>query len=289
MNSNEWPLVFFTLLSQISMGILLAGLVVFLFVKNSVLAGNIELKRVVMLVALLSMGVALLLSFAHLARPAHSVFALGNLAGSHLSREILMVSVFTFTLAVAWSSIRFGFPTSVIFNYLYIAALIAGLLLIWTMARIYMIPTIPAWNHPMTMVKFYNSGILLGAAICLIIVIYVKGKGIEIHQFQKIITMLFFMLSAGVFIHLVSTIFNAPTPEGMTSGFPIPVVAGWIKIARSLCLLAGFVLVLWWFRSFSTTPLSAGSFIAYFGFVLLFLAEITGRYIFYASYYRVGV
>jgi len=289
MNSNEWPLVFFTLLSQISMGILLAGLVVFLFAKNSVLGSNIELKRVVMLMALLSMGVALILSFAHLARPAHSVFALGNLAGSHLSREILMVSVFTFTLAVAWSSIRFGFPSVAIFNYLYVAALIAGLLLIWTMARIYMIPTIPAWNHPITMVKFYNSGILLGAAICLMIAIYVKGKGIEILQFQKIITILFFMLSAGVFFHMISTIFNAPTPEGMTFGFPIPVVAGWIKIARSLFLLLGFVMMLWWYRSFSTTPPSSGSFIAYFGFSLLLLAEITGRYIFYTSFYRVGV
>jgi anaerobic dimethyl sulfoxide reductase subunit C len=289
MNHNEWPLVVFTLLSQISMGILLAGLVVFIFAKNGDLAGSIELKRVVMLVAMLSMGVALFLSFAHLARPSHSVFALGNLAGSHLSREILMVSVFAVSLFVIWILLKFNLISPGAFGYLYLAALFAGLVLVWTMAKIYMIPTIPAWNTPLTLLKFYNSGLLIGSGVLMLMLIYFFDKGIPINRLDSAIRIVFILIAIGTFFHVLTTFITPGAPENLTIGFPTPTIHGLIKVTRSVLLLLGFVLMLWWFRSFNVSVGQVNHLPAYIGFLLLLLAEITGRYIFYASYYRVGV
>ena len=289
MNSNEWPLVFFTLLSQLSMGIILSGMFVFLMVRNHEPTANSELKRLVVFVAMSGMLVALLLSFLHLAKPLHSVYALGNIGSSLLSREILLVSLFLFALAVAWTSIRFGIPSPGSFNFLYLAALITGILLVWVMARLYMIPTVPAWNTPLTIVKFFNSGLLLGAGALLVMVVFLNGKGIEVLRVQQVITILFYLLALGVFIHLITALLPTAVHEGMQPSFPLPVIPFAWNAARLLFLLLGFSLLAWWYPGFvSMTSRGAPSW-AYLAIFLLFLSEICGRYIFYASYYRVGV
>jgi anaerobic dimethyl sulfoxide reductase subunit C len=289
MNSNEWPLVFFTLLSQISTGILFAGLIVFVFTRSHLGAGTIELKRLVITTAFIIAGIALVLSFLHLARPKHAVFALQNIGTSHLSLEILMVSVFVFLLMAAWSSERFNFPPTDFFNYLFLAALFSGLLVIWSMAKLYIVPTIPAWNTPLTFVRFYNSGLLLGTGAVLLMVVYLYGKDTGIFRVQHILTTLFLLISLGVFIHLLTTLIAAPAPDNITSGFPLPVIPAWIKIGRALLLLVGFLFILWWFRGFLMAGQSVQPVWAYLGFLMLFFAEIVARYIFYTSYYRVGV
>lgn len=289
MNSNEWPLVFFTLLSQISMGILMAGLVVFIFMRNSDFATSLEMKRMAILIAMVCMGAALLLSFTHLARPAHSVYAFGNLASSYLSREILLAAIFAGALFLIWILLKFSLISPAAFVYLYLAALFAGLVLVWTMAKIYMIPTIPAWNTPLTLIKFYNSGLLIGSGVLMLMLIYFSGKGITVNRLDAAIRVVFILIAIGTFIHVLTTFVSPGAPENLTIGFPIPTIPGWIKVTRSVLLLLGFVLMLWWFRSFNASVSQINHLPAYIGFLLLLLAEITGRYIFYASYYRVGV
>ncbi|MBW6496880.1 MAG: dimethyl sulfoxide reductase anchor subunit [Bacteroidales bacterium] len=289
MNSNEWPLVFFTLLSQLSMGIILAGLVTFLFLRNQEFTSNTELKRLVTFIAMSGMAVALVLSFLHLAKPLHSVYALGNMGSSFLSREILLVSLFLFTLTLAWTSVRFGLPSAVSFNFLYLAALFTGILLVWVMARLYMIPTVPAWNTPLTILKFFNSGLLLGAGAMLVAVVFLHGKGIEIPRVQQMVTILFYLMALGVFIHLTTALIPVAAHEGMHSSFPAPLIPFAWKAARLLFLMLGFSLLAWWYPGFVSMTSRGAPYWAYLAFILLFLSEICGRYIFYASYYRVGV
>jgi len=289
MNSNEWPLVFFTLLSQLSMGIILSGLVVFAFVRNQELTANTELKRLVTFIAMSGMIVALLLSFLHLAKPLHSIYALGNMSSSLLSREILLVSLFLFSLALAWTSVRFGLPSPASFNVLYLAALITGILLVWVMARLYMIPTVPAWNSPLTILKFFNSGLLLGAGAMLVAVVFLHGKGIEIQRMQQMVTILFYLMALGVFIHLTTALIPVAAHEGMQPSFPVPVIPFAWKAARLLFLMLGFSLLAWWYPGFFSMTSRGAPFWAYLAFLLLFLSEVCGRYIFYASYYRVGI
>jgi DMSO reductase anchor subunit len=289
MNSNEWPLVFFTLLSQISMGIVLAGLVVFAFGRNSAGAGHFELKRLVIFAALIIMAIALLLSFLHLAKPQHAVFALQNVSASYLSREILLVTLFFLLLLATWSSLRFQFISSRMFNYLYLAAFVASLFMIWTMAKLYMVPTIPAWNTPVTLLQFFNSALLLGAAVFLLIMMVAKNGISGIESKQQVFTILFTMISVGVFIHLLTIVIPAPAGESSVSGFPLPEIPAWLKIIRAVFLLFGFIALLWWFNGFKSSFQTVNQLLLFAGVVLLILTEIIGRYLFYASYYRVGV
>jgi anaerobic dimethyl sulfoxide reductase subunit C len=289
MDSNEWPLVFFTLLSQISVGIITAALLVFLFQKNSEFATSPEIKKLMLTIATLLMGVALILSFLHLARPLHSVYALGNLGNSFLSREILMVSLYFVLLILAWASSRFGIPGGSSFNYIYVLACLSGIVLIYTMAHIYMIPTVPAWNTPLTFVKFFNSALLPGACALMLIMLHQHTKGIEIGRVQHVMTILFGLVVAGVLVHLFTILVASGAQEISGSSFPLPVIPQACKIARLALLLLGFMMILLWYTGFVSASAKIQHGWAYLGFLLLFLAEICGRYIFYASYYRLGV
>lgn len=287
MNSNEWPLIFFTLLTQISMGIIVSGIVVYLFVKNQDLTAGGELKRLVSYTAMAGMGVALVLSFLHLGKPLHSVYALGNIGSSFLSREILLVSLFLLSLFITWTNARFGILSLASFKILYLASFIAGIILIWTMARLYMIPTVPVWNSPLTVLKFFNTGLLLGAGALLSLVVYLNTKGIEVQQLRLVVSILFILLAIGVFIHLITALI--PFEVWQASSFPAPVIPFAWKAARLLFLMVGFALLVWWLPGFLNDASGGGAGLAYLAFLLLILAEICGRYIFYASYYRVGV
>jgi anaerobic dimethyl sulfoxide reductase subunit C len=289
MNNNEWPLVFFTLLSQISTGILLAGLVVFVLMRNQIGAGHVELKRLVVFTALVIMAIALLLSFLHLAKPQHAVFALQNVRASYLSREIFLVTLFFMLLLAAWSSLRFGFVAPRMFSYFYFAAIVAGMFMIWTMARLYMVPTVPPWNTPITLLQFFNSSLLLGAAAFLLITATTKTGAPAVEWRPQVFTILFTMIAVGVFIHLLTIVIPLPAGESAASGFPLPEIPAWIKISRAALLLFGFIALLWWFNIPKSPIQPANQLPLIAGVLLLILAEIAGRYIFYANYYRVGV
>lgn len=289
MDNHEWPLVFFTLLSQLSMGILLAAMVVLVVMQDQALAAHLPLRNLMLLTALLAMGVALVLSFLHLANPLHSVYALSNMGSSFLSREILMVSVFTFLLALSWGSVRWGIPPAPAFQMLFPVALLSGLILVWVMARLYMIPTVPSWNHPLTLLQFFNSGLLLGSLTLLLLVLVLQQQGANIPQLQKVGNILFVLAVAGVLVHLYTALVAPQPPTALLAGFPATATPLALKLSRVLLILSGLTLLLWWYKDFS--PQSATEFSIPFllACLLVLAAEILGRYGFYASYYRVGV
>lgn len=289
MNSNEWPLVFFTLLSQMSAGILLAGFAVFAVTKNSELSGSPELRKWILTAAIVMLGAALLLSFLHLSRPLHSLYAFSNIGTSFLSREILTLLLFLVFLLLAWFSNRYGHEFPVFQKTSFLAALLSGLLLILFMARLYMIPTVPAWNTPLTVVGFFNSAVLLGALALLIFIPVLHTKGFEMYGLQKMANILFIMLALGCCVQLLVNLIPHSPDETLTSSFPLPVIHwGW-KVAGIFFLLAGFSLLAWWYAGFMEFVAATPTFWLYLGFLLLFASEVAGRFIFYASYYRVGV
>ena len=286
MNSGVWPLVFFTLLSQLSMGMVLAGAIGYLFIRSDGPVLSHELKQAVVLVALVSLALALVLAFLHLARPLHSVHALGNLGSSHLSREILMVCVFLFFLFLGWLSLRFGSFPQRMFGYAYLLALVSGLLLVWVMGRLYMIPTVPLWNSPVTLVKFYNSGVVLGAGALLVLLSLLQGKGMDYPWAGQAARVLFILVAAGVAVHLLVALLPSAAGEGTGAGFPLPVIPAAWRIAALLMLGMGFLLLSWWLFGRMHERVQWPVFVS---FGMLLLAEIFFRYIFYLSYFRTGV
>jgi DMSO reductase anchor subunit len=161
MTAREWPLVVFTLLVQIGVGFFLA------FPLPLILSGDRPEARFMLLISLAGVLVVLAaagaLSFFHLGNPLNAYRTLGNLRGSWLSREIFFLLIASGLLAglfvLEWT--RAGSRTALVA--LSVAAASAGLALILSMANIYRLEAIPAWDSPMTPFSFLMTAFVLGA------------------------------------------------------------------------------------------------------------------------------
>jgi anaerobic dimethyl sulfoxide reductase subunit C (anchor subunit) len=162
---REWPLVLFTLTVQLGVGLYLA----LLATKSLLRAGHPSggptpgARDPYLLVGAL-MAAALAVSLFHLGAPMSAIHTLSNLEESWLSREILVVLVFLGLWGLGyWLGKRPG-AAPWITSALGWAMALTGILLIWVMARIYMVPARPLWDHWLTAASFLLTTLLLGAA-----------------------------------------------------------------------------------------------------------------------------
>ena len=102
--------------------------------------------------AIVSLGLAA--APLHLGRPAFAYRAWKGWKTSWLSRDVIAFGAFFGAAAAAalWPSL----PTKAL-------SAAAGLLGVYCSARIYMIPARPAWNTPLTLVRFFLTALVLGA------------------------------------------------------------------------------------------------------------------------------
>jgi anaerobic dimethyl sulfoxide reductase subunit B len=143
---HELPLVVFTVLIQMAVGLSICSLVLLAIPLSVLLAPGI----------LLLVGGAV--SFLHLGRKRNAWRAVLHLKKSWLSREILMAVLFGAAWAVEIGLKLFWEVTP---NPLPMA--IVGLGLIYSMARVYLLRAVPAWNSWRTPATFFLSTAILGA------------------------------------------------------------------------------------------------------------------------------
>jgi anaerobic dimethyl sulfoxide reductase subunit B (iron-sulfur subunit) len=144
--THELPLVAFTLLAQMSVGIALCGVIV----------PSLPIQLQLVMGILLVMGISI--SFLHLGRKRNAWRSVIHLKKSWLSREILMSGLFGITWAAttSWQWLRGGaiahWPTAIL-----------GIGIVYCMARVYHLRAVPGWNSWRTTVAFFLSTIVLGA------------------------------------------------------------------------------------------------------------------------------
>jgi anaerobic dimethyl sulfoxide reductase subunit C len=165
MNTREWALVAFTILTQLSVGafLVLAG-VHYVALRTIGPEGAARLTHAPLLAAGGTLAAALVVSLLHLGHPAQAWLALANVRSSWLSREVALVLLFSiagglFALAV-WTR---AVPPAVA-AVLSVAAAAAGLGAVFAMAAIYRLPAQVAWDTALTPFSFFTTTLLLGAA-----------------------------------------------------------------------------------------------------------------------------
>lgn len=99
------------------------------------------------------MCIALLASLVHLGQPRHAWRAVANLGTSWLSREVLSAALFVVSLIVVLATGGSG-------RWL---ASATGLALLVSMARVYVLRTVPEWITSATTASFFVTTLLLGA------------------------------------------------------------------------------------------------------------------------------
>ncbi|TVR68277.1 MAG: hypothetical protein EA408_13715 [Marinilabiliales bacterium] len=285
--SVDWSLIFFTVFAQAAFGIVFA-LLVLSFVKQPaarIVYGRVRVSAAG--VALLLMAAALFFSFFHLGSPLRAVYALSNLRTSWLSREILMVSVFSFLLLLWWFLMRKGLAVEAVNRTMLWLAVFAGLIMVFTMARLYMIPSVPAWNRGGTLLVFYASGLLTGVPVLLCIIASLHSGDPGNSANYRYLRGLGWLMAVAFVVRVVTG--SGPAPDPGQAAFPPRDLPLLMDILYYLLLTAGTGMILfrlavpsaWGDRSFRRYLLVA--------LALVFVAEITGRYIFYAGFYRLGI
>jgi anaerobic dimethyl sulfoxide reductase subunit C len=275
MSNSEWSLLFFTLFAQTAVGGYLFWQLPRLTGKGSIFLKNKIEAKPYLIITILS-GIALLISFFHLGTPSHALYSLSNLKTSWLSREILFASLFAglvfLNIMLVWQKIQ-GKIINTLLSFL---TVLSGVALVYSMAKLYMLPTIPSWNSPTTMIEFFTTSLLLGlfVATCL-------GKK---HNAQLAAIYLFTILPIVLLVKLTSLLFISIGISDTGNSFLMLLLS-----ARASFLLLGIILIFVWLLKKRILDSFFTGNLFYIVLFLFFLSEITGRYLFYAHFISVGI
>ena len=98
----------------------------------------------------------------HLGHPLRSVFSINNLRHSWLSREALSGLIFGLSICLTILMQLLEPHTFLLRNVFIILGIISGVVYVFVISRLYMLRTVPAWNHFGTPATFITTSLLLG-------------------------------------------------------------------------------------------------------------------------------
>jgi anaerobic dimethyl sulfoxide reductase subunit C (anchor subunit) len=300
-----WPLIAFTILAQLSVGMFVVlGVVHFFAIRNY---SSEEAERLSDY-ALLAIGPALVLgllaSLAHLGHPILAFLAVTNLKTSWLSWEILLGVLFAILGGVfalmQWRKIA---PFTVRNVIAWLAA-IDGLALVYVMSRIYRQPTIPSWNTVLTTLSFYTTALLLGSlgvgAAFVGSYAYLKRKNPDCEDnvcellqrtIRGISVTAILLLGVEFVITPLYIAYLAYSSVTSVAAVVITQTYDVIFIVRLVLVFlgAGLLGVFLYRNTLSTERVRVMTYLTYSAFILVLIAEVLGRFMFYASYINIGV
>lgn len=149
----EFPLVFMTVLTQVSLGAFLA-----LFLGDVFSLFGFETPSLLMALAVfIPAAIGLPLSALHLGRPFLALTAMKNYKTSWLSREAIALGLFTMLMTLNAGLYFLEAPKSlrIVFE---LITLLVGIFGIYAQAKIYAIAARPSWNRKTTTLKFFSTG-----------------------------------------------------------------------------------------------------------------------------------
>ncbi|MFW6182183.1 MAG: dimethyl sulfoxide reductase anchor subunit family protein [Chloroflexota bacterium] len=306
MNANEWSLITFTILAQMAVGSFLVLGVVHYATRR---AAGAEAADRMSDRALLAIGpvlaLAMLASLFHLGNPLAAPRAVTNLGSSWLSREIFFGVLFAasgglFAL-MQWRKLG----TAALRTGLALLAALLGVGLVVSMSMVYLLPTQPAWNSVATPLSFVITALLLGVfamgAAFVANYAYLRRADPECAEEQCALlrrALRWIALSAIVLLGVqVVTIplYLASLGAGEAAALEsvrLMTEEYGLLLAIRLALLFLGAGILGFFLYQNAT--SAGrerimGNLTYAAFAFVLVAEVMGRFLFYASHIRIGV
>lgn len=307
MNPQEWALVIFTIVMQMAVGsfVILGGVHFFASRQKGIEEADKMSDR-----ALLAIGplvvLALIVTFLHLGNPINAPRAISNIGSSWLSREVGLAIVFAIGGAIfaflQWRKIL----SAAVRNALALVVAVVGLVLVYAMAAVYRLPTVPAWDSLWTPVTFFVTTFLLGAlalgAAFITNFWFMRRQQTDANdvQYQMLATTLRWLaLIAVVLLGVELVIFPLYLLE--LSAHPSTAANetvsllfegnGALLTARLLLVFlgAGVFSIFVYQNASSEAKLRVLGNLAFLAFALVLVSEIMGRYLFYATMVRIGL
>ncbi len=280
---KELPLVFMTVLTQISLGGFLA-----LFLGDVMSLFGFESTNWIMaLLVMLPAALGLPLSALHLGRPFLAMTAMKNIKTSWLSREALALGVFTGLMTVVVASYFFDIPV-LLRLLLEAVTLIIGIYGIYAQSMIYRIRARPSWNRITTNFKFFGVayiGFFLVAFVSLVASIHEAIIPLTTLGMLGALAQLFFSYED---IRTLDAKENAyqlqRTKRLLNENFKN------VKRIRFVSLILGGVLLPLLALVFvSASSITVASVILFLAIVITFVSEISDRFLFYTTVVPLGM
>lgn len=306
MNLREWALPVYTILMQFSVGTLTALWILRVFGMRHLSLEYVErILRKPMLVLVLSILTAIIGSHFHLSKPYFSFLAVLNFGTSWLSREI----VFTILLLISCALLAYLIWFVRGHGRLKIAlgwfSVACGWIVIYCMASLYLLPTQPIWHTPVTILKFFGSALLLGAAVAgaLLIMDTVFSEAQESDLVPVRLQLirrsaLWFALIAVLIVALISLL-NLRQIAGLREGGTLELtslhlltdVYGPLLIVRFVAMFVGVIMLAVTMLLINRQRKALADLVVpvHLACLLMVVGEILGRFLFYATHVRIGV
>lgn len=282
---QELPLVLFTLLVQMAVGIILVGQCIIKCGPNEATRERVRLQS---LGALGLFGLAALISLGHTGTPLHSPFTILNIASSWLSREIATVGVTGFFLLLL-AFLRFRKPSSSKESLAALMVILAGITLSFVMSSVYNQRFIPGWHSPTVFPLFLSSMFLFGA-VWHGVALSVRSVNIGPGSANAGMPILFWGIAGQVVMAACLPMAlpdSSPVLNAATSILPVGSIAKGHAVHAAASGLAVLLTAMAALRAGRGEGFKAAYTIP--AFALLLLGEITGRLMFYLSYSRLGM
>ena len=306
MNVREWALPVYTILIQLAVGALFILWVMRSWVNSKF--GEPKMDRIIrnpMLVIVFTVAVAMAGSHFHLSKPFQSLLAVLNFRSSWLSREIIFtVLFFLITLTLLYLT-HFRTHEHRLVTGLGWLAIFCGILLIYCMARIYLLPTQIAWNSDTVIISFYVTSLMLGAmAIACLLVLDLRFAEIKKDDDVDLRVVVIKHSFVGVAILIILLVLLSILIMNMQ----MRLLAQGDVIARTslrllLELYQPLLMMRLVFLLFASVSLGIAAFRmcrekilpqdlmmpVYLSCLATLVGEIIGRFLFYATHIRVGI
>ncbi len=306
MNVREWALPVYTILMQLAVGTLLSLWLTRAFATRRYGRSLTEhVTRIPVLAVLITVIVAIIGSHFHLSRPILSMLAALNLRSSWLSREIFFTISFLLVI-ISLTCLQWLVPgldrLKTVLGWL---GIVLGGLSIYSMSKIYLLPTHSSWNSPLTVVSFLLTALLLGAtAVAVLLVMELKISEVaddaETAVRRQIIQHTFVWLAGVAWVTAVAHLL-------LNLVIIVRLNQGDISAQTSLMLMLGLYQPLFGMRYIALFTgvgwFGLAAFVLYrqrkvnyeisnpiyLACLLVLIAEIMGRFLFYATHVRVGI
>lgn len=287
LRSKEWPLVTFTVFSQMAVGAFLALMAFRWTVVRWATPETIDEVATPMLPVIggvLIIG-ALAATF-HLTRLSRAIHAMANVGSSGLSREMLMGLLFGVTFGFYAGPVWLELLSPVVRAILALIVAIVGVGFIAVMARAYMLRTVPAWNAPATPIAFFGTAFLLGALAIGAALLIVGPDHVFCTRFARGLGM---AAAVVLGVQFIATILHLARLNAQ--GNAAAESARVVFVHHRVALVLQWVLAIVGVGFFNLAAFwgEGKSIISITGFVLAFVAQMLGRFLFYVSYRRVGI
>ncbi len=300
MNTHEWALIVFTILNQLAVGSMLVMVILHTYITNkkgAELANKISNKIVYYMVPVVV--VATLASLFHLGYPLHAPYAITHLGSSWLSREILGDLLFAgLVVVLAFLQWRNLGSASLRKALAWIAAIV-GLVLVYIMSSVYMLPTEPYWNTFATPVLFYCTAFLLGSlADGVILALSSKSanaadeSGLVRDAMRGIaITAIVFLGIELVVTPIMIAFVSTTGAAGVASANMLIGSYGVLFVLHLILAFigAGVFGVFLYRNAVNNGHEKTIAYLAYSAFAIVLVAEVLGRFLFYAARVRIGI